>query len=246
MDTYFINATYQGGEVFLSQETFTYLKPFKVIALYAAIQFVPYASSVAKTLEQAGHTVITSQPARTFVPYQILGCDLSFKNLNLSQEPDAFLYLGDGKFHPQALVLSQKTSTCFKPVIRYDPIQHHHIVMTLDEIKSILKKYKGSLMKFLASDRIGVLISVKPGQQHFKPSLGLEEMYPDKTFYYFVENTIDFSKLEDFLFIQAWVNTACPRIGFDDNVHLTPSMVNLMDAFAAKELLSQENFLTTL
>jgi diphthamide biosynthesis enzyme Dph1/Dph2-like protein len=56
----------------------------------------------------------------------------------------------------------------------------------------------------------------------------LQEKYPDKTFYYLLADVIDFSKLEDFPFLQAFVNTACPRI-IDDTEKVPRPMVNIED-----------------
>lgn len=39
--------------------------------------------------------------------------------------------------------------------------------------------------------------------------------YPNKKFYIFIADTIDYNQLNDFPFIEAWVNTACPRIEED-------------------------------
>ena len=72
---------------------------------------------------------------------------------------------------------------------------------------------------------IGILITVKPGQQHFNPGLKLEDKYKDKRFYYFVDNDLNFSSLENFSFIEFWINTACPRIGFDDAVNLEKEFI---------------------
>ena len=46
----------------------------------------------------------------------------------------------------------------------------------------------------------------------------LEKKYPDKKFYTFVAETIDYAQLDNFNFIEAWINTACPRIEEDIKV----------------------------
>ena len=60
-----------------------------------------------------------------------------------------------------------------------------------------------------------------------KRALELEQEYPDKEIYFFLDNTYDFNSLEDFPFIDVWVNTACPRIGFDDSIKISKPVVNL-------------------
>ncbi|MAG52853.1 MAG: hypothetical protein CMH62_02725 [Nanoarchaeota archaeon] len=229
MDNLLINAEYK-EEIKLTDETLNYCKKFKTIALYSSIQFSSNLDKILSQLKEANINVITSQPERTNSQSQILGCDLSYKNLKLTQKPDAFLYIGDGIFHPRALVLSQKDEENFKEVIRFDPITNQHYILNLKDVDKILKTYKGALIKFLHSDSIGVIITLKPGQQQFNPSKQLKEKYPNKKFYFFIDNNIDFSKAEDFPFIQCWVNTACPRIGFDDAPNLPIPIINLTEA----------------
>ena len=68
--------------------------------------------------------------------------------------------------------------------------------------------------------------------------------YPDKKVYYFAENTLDYTHMEDFNFIQVWVNSACPRVGFDDIVNMPVSMINITDALNAEEILGKDSLLT--
>ena len=239
MDVMFVDAKYH-ADISLNDKALSYFKKYKVIALYAAVQYAHSLKEIIAQLEKNGNTVITSQPERTSSPYQILGCDLSFKNLKLPKKPDAFLYIGDGLFHPKALILSQIYENEFIDVIVYDPIDQEHAVLGIDIVKKELKKYKGSIMKFLASDIIGVLITTKPGQEQMRPSFQLKEKYPNKEFYFFVENAVSFNAFENFPFIEAWVNTACPRLGFDDSQHITAPLLNLNDALHAEEILSNQ------
>src|SRR3989338_2571930 len=243
MDFLFINAKFD-GKVELTKEALNYCKKYKILALYSSIQFSTQLDKILKQLEKEKITVITSQPARTNGKYQILGCDLSYENLKLEKKPDAFLYIGDGIFHPRALVLAQKDESEFKEVITFDPISKQLSSLGLKNVKKILKSYKGSLLKFLHSENVGVLITLKPGQQQFNPSKLLKEKYPNKTFYYFVDNNIDFSKAEDFPFIESWINTACPRLGFDDAAHISLPVLNLTDALNLDKLLEKKSFLT--
>jgi len=243
MDNLLINAEYK-EDIELTQETLSYCKKYKTIAIYAAIQFSNKLDKILTQLKNLNIKVITSQPERTNSQYQILGCDLSYKNLKLETKPDAFLYIGDGVFHPRAIALSQKEEQEFKEIIRYDPIAKQHTILDLTNIDKILKTYKVALLKFLHADIIGVLITTKPGQQQFQPSKQLKELYPDKQFYYFVDNNIDFNQFENFPFIQTWINTACPRIGFDDAANSEFSIINLTEALNVEKILSKKTFLT--
>ncbi|MBI2112760.1 diphthamide synthesis protein, partial [Candidatus Woesearchaeota archaeon] len=50
-----------------------------------------------------------------------------------------------------------------------------------------------------------------------------------KKFYFFVDNTISYGQLENFPFVEVWVNTACPRIGLDDQEAFRKGVLNLKD-----------------
>jgi len=224
MDILYLEAPYS-GTVELCEETLAHLKKFKSVGLFASVQFVNKLAKVETQLSELGIKVVYSKPKRAHAKGQLLGCNVYHDSLNLLEEVDCYLYIGDGKFHPLALVYGQKDSV--KEVICDDPIQKKMTI--LEDVEKNLKKYKGSLVKFYSSNSIGVIVSIKPGQEQLKCSLGLEEKYPDKKFYYFVDNNVSFDQLENFPFIDVWINTACPRIGLDEQEHFRKGVVNLMD-----------------
>ncbi len=251
MDVLFLEAPYS-GDVKLCADTLNYLKKkkFKTIALYASVQFCNNLEHVRKQLQQANINIITSKPDRTHVTGQLLGCDNYHSSLNLAEkelrEMDAYLYVGDGKFHPLALVYAQKDSTVMKEIVGNDPLQKKMTIMNIDDIKTKLRRYRGALLKFLSAKDIGVIMTVKPGQEHLRPSFFLEKKFPDKKFYYFIDDIVSFSQLENFPFIEVWVNTACPRIGFDDQEQFRKGVINLNDALQAQEILSTESIFNQL
>lgn len=205
MDKLFLTAPY-AGHVELSKGVLKYLQRFTRVALYASVQFINNLETVKKQFQ--------------FVSVkQLLGCS----KVN-DHKIDAFLYIGDGNFHPLALVYG---SDC--EVICYNPITKQYQVMTKKDVAPVLKRYQGALAKFHAAKTIGVLVSLKPGQQAYLPSLKLQEKYPSKRFYYFVDNNLSFDQLENFNFIDVWVNTACPRIALDDQEQFRKGVVNLRD-----------------
>jgi len=243
MDIKFIEARFE-DEIKLTEACIEDCKKYKVIALYSAVQFVAHLEVVIKQLEEEGIKVISSQPERTGVEKQIIGCDAYYDNLKLTEEPDAFLYIGDGMFHPRALILAQKDNSHFRPVISFDPISSEAAIFDITECASILKKCRGGLIKFKSAKTIGVYVTTKPGQQQLKKAKELEEKYPDKSFYYFLSDNLSIGEMENFPFIEIWINTACPRIGFDDSPDMPAPLINLMDALKVEELLSKDSLLT--
>ncbi len=248
MKVLFLDAPYS-GTVELYPQTIQFLKKnnVKKVALYASVQFCNNLDIVKDQLQKLGITILTSRPDRTHVTSQLLGCDNYHNSLHLSQSQldsiDYYLYIGDGKFHPLALVYAQKDLPELKEIICNDPIAKTMTLLDHQHLKTILRKYRGSLLKFLSAKKVGIIITIKPGQEQFRSSTVMEKKFPDKKFYYFIDNVISFDQLENFPFIAVWVNTACPRVGFDDQEKFRKGVINLNDAFRAEEILSKKNVL---
>lgn len=234
MKTIYIDAKFQ-GTVEVTSELIDYLikKKIKTLALYSAVQFLPFLKTIKEELENKKIEVIFSKPGRTSASGQLLGCDVTSNSLKIDKskihEIEAFLYIGDGQFHPLALAYAQENSEEYKEVICFDPFSKKIELIDKKEIEKVFRKKQGSLAKFFNSEKVGVLISLKPGQQFLKASLSLEQKFPDKKFYFFVDNNISFNQLENFPFVQVWINTACPRIGLDDIEQFRKGVVNIGD-----------------
>ena len=219
----FIEGKYT-GKVLLSEETFDYLKKCSKVALFSSIQFIDHLPKIKEQLKEAGLMVVNSKPDRAHVDNQLLGCDVYHGSLKLDEEVDCYLYIGDGRFHPLALVHASDVD-----VVCFNPLENKMTVLDKKDIEKIEKRKKGSLVKFHSSENIGVIVTIKPGQEQLNSGLKLEEKYPNKKFYYFIDNDISFGQLENFPFIDVWVNTACPRIGLDDIEMFRKGVVNVMD-----------------
>jgi 2-(3-amino-3-carboxypropyl)histidine synthase len=160
-----------------------------------------------KQIEGTGRKVFTYRTRHSFMKGHLLGCAVE----DFGGEFDAFLYVGDGLFHPQALLLNND-----KKVLMYNPFDKKTRVIEKKDIEKALKRRKGALVKFLSSENIGVLVTTKAGQQQLDSALKLKEKFPEKKFYILISNDIDFEGLADFPFVECFVNTACPRIAYDD------------------------------
>lgn len=196
------------------------------VALFTTVQFLDSIEAAKKRLEAAGKKVLLIRPEHAKYPGQLLGCSIKKFDEAKDREFDAFLYIGDGEFHPNALMLKNE-----KPVFIYNPFsKKHRTVETKDkDIEAMRKRKMGALTKFIASKEIGVLITTKPGQCRAREAYALEKKYPDKRFYFLAFDTIDFSELENFPFIECFINTACPRIAYDDSEKIRKPVVNIDD-----------------
>jgi 2-(3-amino-3-carboxypropyl)histidine synthase len=220
MKTFFIEARYKGKiEI---PEAMIALLP-KKISLFTTVQFIGCIPEVKKQLENKGKKVLLSTPDHARYKGQILGCSIKkFGKETDIGAADAFLYIGDGLFHPKALMLKND-----KPVYIYNPFSEKYGRIYEKDVELLRKKQMGALNKFFASKEIGMLITTKPGQSKMRQAYALEEKYPDKRFYMLLSNTIDFSQLENYPFIECFVNTACPRIGYDDSEKIRRPVINI-------------------
>ena len=204
----------------------------KNLAVFSAVQFRENLDEVRELLKKEGFKSQTSKPFRTSIEGQMLGCDSYKDSLKLNLDKiDGFVYVGDGYFHPNALLLAQEYEKEIKPVILMNVVSGTVEVIDKKHIEKYLKRKKGNLMKFHMSKNIGVFVTTKWGQEYKDTSMKLREKYPQKNFYYFIgDNFIDY-EMENFPYVECWVNTACPRIGQDDILRFGFPVVNIKDVW---------------
>lgn len=228
----FIEAAYN-GEVKLTDEVLGLLKDKRSVALFSSVQFVKSLESVKKQLAEKSINALTTKAKRTAVEGQLLGCDCavdSFEDKEIFDKVDAVLYIGDGMFHPKALLLCQQDLTRQKDVIVFDPITNSAKTLTRKDIEKQKNKYQANLLSYLSAKKIGILVSTKTGQQYLNIALELKKK-KDKEYFIFIGDNFDLSELENFNFIDVWVNSACPRIGTDDLVNIHKPLININDVF---------------
>ena len=211
METRFIAAKYE-GKISLGKEVIGKL-PLKT-GLASPIQFIGQLGMIKKEIESIKNKSFfkkINKNKKIIIAGQILGCNV--KNAEkIANKVDAFLYVGDGEFHPLAIALKIN-----KPVYQYNPLNKEFKKISEEEINKIKKNKKISYIKFLHADNVGIIISTKPGQHYPIEKTNslikrLENKYKNKKFYTFICDNVDEKEFENFNFIQAWVNTACSRI----------------------------------
>ncbi len=168
----------------------------KNIAIAYSIQFEELASEIKKSLELTNN--ITSLK-------QVLGCSKP----TFSKETEAILLISTGKFHAVSLAYETKL-----PVFIFDNNKLEEI--SKKDLEIIEKKEKASHLKYLHADKVGILISTKPGQNRIKKALEFKGNLKDKKAYLFLANNINIAEFENFG-LDSWVNTACPRMDMNES-----------------------------
>jgi len=143
----------------------------------------------------------------------VLGCDVSAAE-KIKDKIDFFIYIGTGEFHPLGVAL--KTG---KEVIIANPLTNNVSKISKVDIEDYKKKVKGKFLKFLNAKKIGILVSTKPGQYNLEKALALQ-IKLEKPSYILLANNFKENELENYKDIDVFINTACPRINFDNVINL--------------------------
>ena len=209
MKTIFIPAKYT-GKVDLSEIKADKLP--KKIGIVTTVQFLDKINEIKNYLEKNGKEVFIGKGKQKNLG-QVLGCDVS-SAIKIKNKVDAFLYIGSGEFHPIGVALNTN-----KDVFQFNPITNIFSKLNDKEIENYKKIRKAKYVKFLHADNIGILVSTKPGQCSYKKALEIKKKLEDKDkkCFIFVFDTLDANEMENFPFIDFWVNTACPRIADDED-----------------------------
>ncbi len=166
---------------------------------------------------------------------QVLGCRAD-NVARVLEKVDAFLFVGTGEFHPIRISLEAKG----KDVFIYDPTSREMTKLSKQLVAGYQKKVKGLLLRFYSAKNVGLLVTTKVGQNNgvistysldTKMKLPLEFMKrKDKNYFLFAFDTLNHQALDDFSFIDCWVNFACNRIMDDKN----NKIVNVQDILEAE------------
>lgn len=179
--------------------------PKKLFLVYS-IQYQSLANNIAEQLKQQKIKIQKKQ--------QVLGCSKIFNKNNLP-----ILLISTGKFHAENIML--QTSALF--VLENSKI----IKISQSEINKLKAKRQTALIKFLKAERIGILVSTKPGQENLNKAIKLKKQLENqkipKQAHIFISNNIDISQFENFN-IDSWINTACNGLARDNS-----SIINISD-----------------
>lgn len=204
------------------------LSGFQKIGLISTLQFVDALPRIKKQLEKIGKEVfIGGSGNKNLYDGQILGCNMGAAK-SVEKKVDCFLYVGSGKFHPLGVALATK-----KPVLVFDTEKNK---IEKVETEKFLKQRLATIEMARDAKTFGILVSSKPGQTNLKAAeeikkkleksgrsahiLVMDEIKPEKVDYLGGESGG----------IDAFINTACPRIGIEDRTLFRKPILNLDEA----------------
>ena len=188
-----------------------YFDRWKSIGLTTTVQHVHALDEAKKLLLDAGKVVAIGNAGRLKYAGQVIGCDYSNAK-SVAKDIEAFLFIGGGRFHAIGLALATS-----KPTVVADPYEKRAYEVDV-LVERVLKQRWASICEAQNAKNFGILIGLKSGQIRIEKALELKsalEMSGRKAVLLAVrEETPEI--IMQFPSIDAFINTACPRISLDD------------------------------
>lgn len=230
----YIEARYETDIEDLIKKSLKEIKDYNKIALVCSVQHIHQIPIAEKILKENNKEVFIP-PKKGFAFYdgQVLGCEYNGLK-SIKDKFDAILVIGND-FHALGAALAIP-----KPVILIDPFNQEVYSMEKKREK-IIRQRIIAINKVKDARKIGIIIENKPGQHfgsayHIKNKLEKE----DKEVTLIVMDEINDDKLVNLYDIQAFIETACPRISVEDYARFSKPVINYREALVVINELSFE------
>ncbi len=210
----------------------------KHIALLYSIQFSNFIKEIKNFLKKKGVTLAYTG--------QVVGCNFGDA---LKTKAEAFIYVGDGLFHPLNIIKWQLDEaflknknfdtliTSIKSVYIFNPLNGNCFKLSDDEIQKQINALKARWLNFNKANNYGIILSIKPGQLNIKAGLKVKKYLEErkKKAFLFLTNNINFQEFQNFK-IDFWIITACP--GFSTELlDESKKICNLREFFIFENIL---------
>jgi 2-(3-amino-3-carboxypropyl)histidine synthase len=228
LQTIYIEAKAKGSVQYAVREALPHLKTWRKIGLATTVQHVHQLEKARKTLLDAGKTVVVGDRGRLKYAGQVTGCDYSNAKA-VSKEVEAFLFIGGGKFH--AIGIAVATA---KPTIVADPYEKRAFSVD-EEAARVIKKRWVNIHEAEQAGEIGIIIGLKIGQKRIHQALEIKNQVggAGRKAVLLCLREVTPEALMQFPTIDAFVNTACPRIALDDAEGFSKPLLTPEEALVA-------------
>ena len=194
------------------------------VGLLATIQYLDLLPKAKSLLESIGRTVfIGAGDQRIAYPGQVLGCNCSAAE-SILDDVDAFLFLGEGDFHPLAAAFGVR-----REIFVLNPVTKEF--RSMSEIRDrILRKRFAAIQSAKDSQSFLVIVCSKIGQDRSSEADAAISKIRSKGLkaYKAVMEEITPMSLMAYR-VDAYVNTACPRVAMDDSAKYDRPMITLTE-----------------
>jgi 2-(3-amino-3-carboxypropyl)histidine synthase len=177
----------------------------KTTGLVTTVQHIHLIPAMESFLKGRGINVrVADGSGRTPCRGQVLGCCFTTAR---DTGTDEILYVGTGLFHPIGIALSTKAR-----VVALDPLTGIASEVSGD---TLLRKRFAVIEKARGAKTIGIIVSTKGGQARMALAKRLAALSPHAVIVTMKEVSPD--EILNLGFA-AYVNTACPRLAYDDQI----------------------------
>ena len=175
------------------------------VGLVTTVQHVHLVPAMEKFLQEKRINVIVSEGrGRTPNRGQVLGCNFAAAK---TTGADEILFVGTGLFHPIGIAIATNSR-----VIALDPCTGDTREVNGD---TLLRRRFALIENARSAKTIGIIVSTKHGQQRMELAQYLTKLSPEAVIVTMREVNAD--ELLNLGF-SCYVNTACPRLAYDDQV----------------------------
>lgn len=204
--------------------------PAMRIALVSTIQFATALSALRDALSLSGYHTILPR-AHPLSPGEILGC--TAPSLPADDQADAILYLGDGRFHLEAMMLANPDV----PAFRYDPYSKKLTREGYDHVgmRAVRRRAVGEARTTLKTGGMWGIILGTLGRQgntgHLDALMNMPKSSPALPI---LLSELSPSKLALFSpHIDVFVQTSCPRLSIDWGAAFERPLLSVYEAGVA-------------
>ena len=176
------------------------------LGLITTVQHIHKLGEVTKFLRENGiEATLGKGDRRVSYPGQVLGCNFTAAHIDREE----YLYIGSGIFHPLGVAIATG-----KIVVAADPYINTAMVVYPEKF---LRKRSGYIAKAIDGKIFGIIVSTKSGQNRIELANRLTEIAKKhgKFAHLIMMDLVTPDQLLAFK-VDAYVNTACPRITIDD------------------------------
>jgi 2-(3-amino-3-carboxypropyl)histidine synthase len=207
---YFIEAYDDIGFENVIKNAIEKLHKHKKLGLVTFSQHLHKLNTVKEEFESAGFEVLLGRENKLLKASQIFGCDFS-SIYDLKDKVEAFIFLGESEFHAVGIAMATG-----KPTYMLDPYLNEVFDME-DSAKERTKRAILAVYKALDATNFGIITGLKEGQFMKQRSNWITrklELHGKKVFQLAMRE-ITPERLAPYTDIEAFVQTACPRISLD-------------------------------
>ena len=230
----YIEARYETNIEDLIKKSLKEIEDYNKIAVVCSVQHMHQIPVTEKILKENGKEVfIPPKKGFAFYPGQVLGCEYNGLK-SIKDKFDAILVIGND-FHALGAVLAIP-----KPVILIDPF-NREVHNMKEKREKIIRQRIIAIDKVKDARKIGVIIDNKPGQ-HFGSAEYIKNKLEkdDKEVILINMDEITNDKLINLYDIQAFIETACPRISTEDYARFSKPVINYREALVVINDLTYE------